>query len=321
MKYNIGDKVKCTSTEGNNFSYGKIYTITKESDNYVYAKDDKGDSNGWDESNFQKLDNEWEVEEDEPEPEVDTGEWGEPIPTEEPIPEELRDLEVKEEIRAMIASFPILLEGAVGTGKTTIAIEIASELNLELVSDTMTRQMTVNQLMGYKNVNGDYIRSNFRDAYEYGKFYLLEEINGGDPNVLLCLNTLENGFLSFADGIVKPHPDFRFMATMNDITNAKDFSGRSILDLSTRDRFHIITVHTKYEDRFPSDVVDLRNYCAEIRTGAGDSYEPSPRDMSRFMELRKTMSPEKAVQKTLLKGFIMNDRELREVINKARDWR
>ena len=321
----------CIETLDSMFTKGKVYQLSGK-DGYL-TKDD-GNSveiSPEHKENFRLItdkesDEDWSEPEQEPtedktQPSDPTGEWGEPIPESEPIPEELRDLEVKEEIRAMIEKFPILLEGPVGSAKTTISMEIAKELNMTLYSDTMTRQTTVSGLLGYKSVTGDIVRSNFYEAYTNGHFYLIEEINAADPNVLLCLNTIENGFISFPDGIQEQHPSFRMMATMNDITNAKDFSGRSVLDLSTRDRFHTIQVHTKYEDRYPADVVKLRDNCQQTREDTGDSYKPSPRDMSRFMELRKSMSPEKALGKTMLKRFVCRESVLRNLIKESNDWR
>jgi len=86
---------------------------------------------------------------------------------------------------------------------------VAEELKYKFFSVSMTRQTTLSSLIGFKNINGDYVRTQLRDAVEFGGLLLLDEIDAGDPNVLLCLNTLENGFMSFPDLIVQKHPDFR----------------------------------------------------------------------------------------------------------------
>jgi hypothetical protein len=71
---------------------------------------------------------------------------------------------------------------------------------------------------------------------------VLDEIDASDPNVLLYLNTLENGYMSFPDKLVEVHPDFRLLATANPQDNHKDYNGRSKLDAATLDRFDIIEI-------------------------------------------------------------------------------
>jgi len=137
------------------------------------------------------------------------------------------------------ANIPCLLIGGAGTGKTTTAIQVAEALGLKMHSITGTRQTSVNNLLGFVNVNGEYIPSQLRDAFEHGGVFILEEQNNMDPNTLICLNTMENGWLSFPDKIVTRHKDFRFVATSNPNDNV--YSARSALDFSSEDRLLKIT--------------------------------------------------------------------------------
>lgn len=137
---------------------------------------------------------------------------------------------------------PILLIGPAGTGKTTIAMQIAEELSLPFHSISCTKQMSVSALLGFISINGAYIPTQLRHAYESGGVFLLDEMDAGDPNVLLTLNTIENGFISFPDKIVHAHPDFRIVATANPINAHDSYTGRSKLDLSTWDRYEKILI-------------------------------------------------------------------------------
>ena len=94
---------------------------------------------------------------------------------------------------------PVMLTGEKGSGKTTIAMQVAEELDLTFYSMSMTRQTTLSHLLGYMSVDGTYIPSILHKAVNEGGIYLLDEIDAGDANVLLCLNTIENGYVASSD--------------------------------------------------------------------------------------------------------------------------
>jgi hypothetical protein len=73
-----------------------------------------------------------------------------------------------------------------------------------------------------------------------GGVFLLDEIDAGNPNVLLQINSgVSNGFLEFPDGMIKRHDDFRLIATANTFGNGADgnYVGRNKLDKATVNRF------------------------------------------------------------------------------------
>jgi energy-coupling factor transporter ATP-binding protein EcfA2 len=132
----------------------------------------------------------------------------------------------------------VLLLGSAGTGKTTIAMQLAEDLSLPFYTMSMTKQTAVSALIGFISINGTYIPSQLRTAFETGGIFLLDELDAADVNVLLTLNTIENGFLAFPDKIVRAHPDFHLIATANPINEHSSYTGRSKLDFSTTDRYH-----------------------------------------------------------------------------------
>ena len=141
-------------------------------------------------------------------------------------------------IRTIVESgMPVLLEGEAGSGKSTLARQLASDLGLTFHSMSCTKQMSVSALLGFISINGVYIPTQLRTAFENGGLFLLDEIDAADPNVLLCLNTIENGFISFPDGIVQMHPQFRLIATANPAGEHSTYTGRSKLDFSTLNRY------------------------------------------------------------------------------------
>ena len=156
------------------------------------------------------------------------------------------------------ANISVLLTGEKGCGKTTIAHQIAEKLKLRFFSMSMTRQTTLSHLMGFMSVNGSYIPSLLKDAFENGGLFLLDEIDAGDPNVLLSLNTIENGYISFPTGIIDVHPDFRILATANPQNQHEFYTGRAKLDAATLDRFDIIEVDR--DEHLEKSLVDPDTY-------------------------------------------------------------
>lgn len=201
----------------------------------------------------------------------------------------------------------VLLTGEKGTGKSTLAMDVAKELGLEFCSVSMTRQTTLSHLQGFMNVNGTYIPSQLRSAVETGKMFLLDEIDAGDANVLLCLNSLENGYLSFPDKIVYSHKNFRLMATSNPQDNHKDYNGRSKLDAATLDRFDIIEL--KEDTELEKSLVDFQTYShiELIRKCLKESNSPthiSMRDTKRFQKRKDLKLLDSYVDQLLTKDLI-----------------
>lgn len=95
-------------------------------------------------------------------------------------------------------------------------------------------------LMGYMDAQGHYVRPVFREAFENGGVFLLDEFDSGNSNVITCVNSaLSNGCCSFPDGVVKKHEDFVCVAAGNTYGTGADrqYVGRNQLDAASLDRF------------------------------------------------------------------------------------
>ena len=148
-----------------------------------------------------------------------------------------------EEVKTLVShNINVLLTGPAGSGKTTILKTVAEDLGLAFHAVSMTRQTTLNALLGFISINGTYIPSAFRQAIEHGGMFLMDELDAADPNTILSLNTIENGFVAFPDKVVEVHPDFRWVATANPQDAHHIYTGRSKLDAATLDRFDIVEI-------------------------------------------------------------------------------
>ncbi len=196
------------------------------------------------------------------------------------------------------ANIPVLLTGEKGSGKTTIAIQIAEDLGLRFFSQSMTRQTTLSHLLGFMSVNGNYVPSLLRDCLENGGLFLMDEIDAADANVLLSLNTIENGYVSFPTGIVKCHENFRLMATANPPDQHSHYTGRTKLDGATLDRYDRIEVAR--DENLEKSLVDADTY----RRMTLVRHILKENNSSIIVSMRDSMRYQKRKELGLLDGFI-----------------
>jgi MoxR-like ATPase len=204
-----------------------------------------------------------------------------------------------EEISTLVnAGVSVLLTGEKGSGKTTVAKDVTHGLGLTFFSLSMTRQTTLSHLLGFMNVNGTYIPNQIRKAAENGGVVLLDEIDASDPNVILSLNTIENGYIAFPDQVIDLHPEFRLMATSNPQDNHRDYNGRAKLDASTLDRFDIVDVER--DANLEQSLVDKNTYAhiSLLRSCLEETNSPT------YISMRDTIRYQKRKELNLLDGFI-----------------
>lgn len=136
-----------------------------------------------------------------------------------------------------------LVVGMAGTGKTHAAEQTAEALKLPYYTMSVGAQTSKSDIIGYMSAGGEYVKTHFRDAYEKGGVFLMDEIDAGNANVLIQVNAaLSNGLAAFPDAMVKMHKDFIFVASANTYGNGanRQYVGRNQLDAATLDRFTIL---------------------------------------------------------------------------------
>jgi cobaltochelatase CobS len=148
-------------------------------------------------------------------------------------------------LKRIAAGSNVYLTGQAGTGKTTIAEQIAKAVPNSEGGTGRDFYCTgavsfKSELEGFINATGEYRETSLYKAFKYGGIFLFDEIDGCSANALLAFNAiLANKVASFPCGVVKKHPDFACIAAANTYGRGADrrYSGRCPLDESSLDRF------------------------------------------------------------------------------------
>lgn len=159
-----------------------------------------------------------------------------------------------------------LMVGQAGSGKTMGAEKAAEALGLKYYTISVGAQTTKTEFFGYMDATGKYVRTLFREAFEFGGVFLLDEMDAGNANVLVSINqALANGITAFPDGMVPKHPDFILVATANTWGNGtnRDYVGRNQLDAATLDRFAMI--EWSYDEELEDSLVENKKWLREVR--------------------------------------------------------
>lgn len=134
----------------------------------------------------------------------------------------------------------VYLSGGPGVSKSFMAAQAAEVLGLAVHERPCFDQMSDVDLFGYKDAHGTYHRTAFREAWEHGGVFILDEMDKGNANTLASLNlALTTPRCVFPDGTVARHKDFRCVATANTNGNGPTAGhlGSNEIDKATMDRF------------------------------------------------------------------------------------
>lgn len=175
--------------------------------------------------------------------------------------EGLKHRQLNDLISMVGAGLNVMITGMAGTGKTKSAQQVAEALNLNFYCMSVGAQTSKSDLVGYMDANGKYISTMFRKAYEKGGVFVMDEIDAGNSNVLIVLNSaLSNGVCAFPDKMVQMHKNFHFIATANTYGNGADrtYVGRNQLDGATLDRF--ATIDWKIDEKLEEALVKGLRY-------------------------------------------------------------
>lgn len=230
----------------------------------------------------------------------------------------LQHCQFEQILKSLSARVPLALVGPAGSGKTTIVYNASKALNLEFASQSVSAQSTVFDFFGYKDANGKYVSTLFRQKYEKGGVFLLDEFDAGNPNVLAALNqATANSVTSFPDAMIEKHKDFVVVMAGNTFGGGGtlDYVGRNKIDAATLDRFAFIYVD--YDEVLESQLATNDDWCKRVQSLRKLAIEKrlrtiiSPRATFNGERLLAAGVDEKQVlEMTIFKGMSESERNL-----------
>lgn len=165
----------------------------------------------------------------------------------------------------------VYLYGPAGSGKNTIAEQIAEALDVEFYyQNTLVTKFDVS---GYKNAQGEYEETPFYKAWKNGGLFFADELDNSTAEAIIALNAaLANGYYTFPNSgeKVAKHPDFYCIAAGN--TNGQgateEYCGRYQMDESSRDRFAFIEIgyNAKIEESICGGHLDILEFVRDLRS-------------------------------------------------------
>jgi len=200
----------------------------------------------------------------------------------------------------------VLMVGPAGSGKTVGAEKVAQALGLEYRSISVGAQTTKTEFFGYMDATGRYVKTLFRDAFEFGGVFLLDEMDAGNANVLTSINqALANGVTAFPDGMIKKHSDFVLIATANTWGQGanREYVGRNQLDAATLDRFAVI--EWQYDENLEDSLVSNKEWLEEVRR---------VRKIVSERKIRQVISPRASIVGAKLLAAGISEDDVKEMI-------
>lgn len=174
-------------------------------------------------------------------------------------------------LKLVAAHENVYLYGPAGSGKNTIAEQIAEALGVEFYyQNTLVTKFDVS---GYKNTLGEYEETPFYKAWKNGGLFFADELDNSTAEAIIALNAaLANGYYTFPNSgeKVAKNPNFYCIAAGN--TNGQgateEYCGRYQMDESSRDRFAFIEIgyNKKVEESICGGHLDILEFVRDLRS-------------------------------------------------------
>jgi MoxR-like ATPase len=224
----------------------------------------------------------------------------------------------EELVKHVVSKESVLMSGPAGSGKSYAGNKLAEVLGRIFRYVAVCATTTKSDLAGYVDMHG-----NFRDVsglkmcVKDGGLFMVDEIDGGNPNILIIINDLTaktpgRDTWQAPDGeIVKIHENFAFIACANTWGLGADeqYVGRNRLDASTRDRFNKLS--WDYDERLEAEIVghkDTTDYVKKVRKAVFKLKEHvvvSPRSAQKIAKMIQcgiVKSPAEGADRTIWPG-------------------
>ncbi|SFJ49967.1 cobaltochelatase CobS [Sphingomonas sp. NFR04] len=220
--------------------------------------------------------------------------------------------ELKDAVMAVQLNFPLLAWGMHGTGKTSLVEQICARLHRPWVrvqhTDTTEEAHIIGQMV-VRNGGTEFDYGPLAEAMMRGWVYVADEYDFAHPAVIAVYQPILEGkplYIKEApphQRLVKPHPNFRFIATGNTNGSGDDtglYSGTKIGNAAAYSRFGVtIQVHypeTKTEIEILKQRVGVSQDVAEKMV----DFASRIRQMYGNGELSLPISPRESIRATMI---------------------
>lgn len=158
--------------------------------------------------------------------------------------------------------YPTYISGPTGNGKSTMIEQVCAANKKPLIRVNLNMMTDEEQLIGSKTlVNGNVqiIEGPVLIAMRTGSTLLLDEIDAGNANTLLCLQPILEGktfYFKLKNELITPAPGFNVFATANTKGKGSDdgrYIGTNILNEAFLERFAVT-----FNQEYPSSSVEKK---------------------------------------------------------------
>ena len=158
--------------------------------------------------------------------------------------------------------YPSYVYGPTGNGKSTTVEQICSKLGRSLIRINLNSMTDEEQLVGTKTLidgNVEVVEGPIVRAMRNGYVLLLDEIDAGNANAMLCLQPILEGkpyYFKLKNEMIIPAPGFNIFATANTKGKGSEdgrYIGTNILNEAFLERFAVTFVQD-----YPSQAVELK---------------------------------------------------------------
>lgn len=158
--------------------------------------------------------------------------------------------------------YPAYISGPTGNGKSTMIEQICAKHKRPLIRVNLNMMTDEEQLIGTKtleNGNVEIVEGPVLIAMRTGTLLLLDEIDAGSANTLLCLQPILEGkpyYFKLKNEMIVPAPGFNVIATANTKGKGSDdgrYIGTNVLNEAFLERFAVT-----FEQEYPAAKVEIK---------------------------------------------------------------